>query len=127
MHHLRIMRISSKIIQIINGSRTIGKFFVFIFYYNCLVIKLYSFRYRDSDNFNHHTSILSSISENYNIPCYEEVSRDLDVNLAQVDMEHLKTEDIHNILSTLPSMCGQDLQVVIYKMKYLLFKYYFVY
>jgi len=74
---------------------------------------LYSFRYRDSDNFNHHTSILSSISENYNIPCYEEVSRDLDVNLAQVDMEHLKTEDIHNILSTLPSMCGQDLQVYI--------------
>lgn len=78
-----------------------------------MVIKLYSFRYRDSDNFNHHTSILSSISENYNIPCYEEVSRDLDVNLAQVDMEHLKTEDIHNILSTLPSMCGQDLQVYI--------------
>ncbi|KAL5244694.1 hypothetical protein ACI65C_012104 [Semiaphis heraclei] len=70
------------------------------------------YRYRDSDNFNHHTSILSSISENYNIPCYEEVSRDLDVNLAQVDMEHLKTEDIHNILSTLPSMCGQDLQNV---------------
>jgi len=118
MHHLKIIRISSKIIQIINGSRTIGKFFVFIFYYNCLVIKLYSFRYRDSDNFNHHTSILSSISENYNIPCYEEVSRDLDVNLAQVDMEHLKTEDIHNILSTLPSMCGQDLQVAIYKIKY---------
>lgn len=73
--------------------------------------KSFYFRYRDSDNFNHHTSILSSISENYNIPCYEEVSRDLDVNLAQVDMEHLKTEDIHNILSTLPSMCGQDLQV----------------
>ncbi|VVC43433.1 Hypothetical protein CINCED_3A003902 [Cinara cedri] len=70
------------------------------------------YRYRDSDNFNHHTSILSSISENYNIPCYEDVSRDLDVNLAQVDMENLKTEDIHNILSTLPSMCGQDLQNV---------------
>ncbi|XP_025413860.1 uncharacterized protein LOC112685991 isoform X4 [Sipha flava] len=70
------------------------------------------YRYRDSDNFNHHTSILSSISENYNIPCYEDVSRDLDVNLAQVDMENLKTEDIHNILSTLPSMCGQDLQIV---------------
>ncbi|XP_050433042.1 uncharacterized protein LOC126840973 isoform X2 [Adelges cooleyi] len=68
------------------------------------------YRYRDSDNFNHHHSILSSISESYNVPCYEDVARDLDVNLAHIDMENLKTEDIHNILSTLPSMCGQDLQ-----------------
>jgi hypothetical protein len=104
------MQISSKIIQITNGLPIIGKSLAFILC-NYLIIKLCSLRYRDSDNFNHHTSILSSISENYNIPCYEEVSRDLDVNLAQVDMEHLKTEDIHNILSTLPSMCGQDLQV----------------
>lgn len=86
----------------------------YIFYICCnnnSITVFYFIRYRDSDNFNHHASILSSISENYNIPCYEDVSRDLDVNLAQVDMEHLKTEDIHNIFSTLPSMCGQDLQV----------------
>lgn len=82
-------------------------------------IDFYFIRYRDSDNFNHHASILSSISENFNVPCYEDVSRDLDVNLAQVDMENLKTEDIHNILSTLPSMCGQDLQV------YILFVFYY--
>lgn len=81
--------------------------------YSVLILCINCVRFRDSDNFNHHTSILSSISESYNIPCYENVSRDLDVNLAQVDMENLKTEDIHNILSTLPSMCGQDLQVCI--------------
>ncbi|XP_050539087.1 uncharacterized protein LOC126904254 isoform X2 [Daktulosphaira vitifoliae] len=70
------------------------------------------YRYRDPDNLNHHQSILTSISENYNVPCYEDVARDLDVNLAHVDMENLKSEDIHNILSTLPSMCGQDIQAI---------------
>ncbi|KAL1132844.1 hypothetical protein AAG570_010796 [Ranatra chinensis] len=47
----------------------------------------------------HHPSVLSS--------CYDELARDLDSQLAQVDMEDYSAQDI---LSTLPAMCCTELQ-----------------
>lgn len=37
---------------------------------------------------------------------YETLSRNLDANLAEIDMDDFHSEDIHNIL-TLPTMCGE--------------------
>ncbi|XP_042859970.1 uncharacterized protein LOC122245907 isoform X6 [Penaeus japonicus] len=37
---------------------------------------------------------------------YETLARNLDANLAQIDMDDFHSEDIHNIL-TLPTMCGE--------------------
>ncbi|KAK7872760.1 hypothetical protein R5R35_011887 [Gryllus longicercus] len=41
---------------------------------------------------------------------YEDLARDIDANLAEVDMEDFRSEDIHSVLSTLPAMCCGDLQ-----------------
>jgi hypothetical protein len=41
------------------------------------------------------------------------MARDLDANLAEVDMEDFRTEDIHSILTTLPAMCCGELQVLV--------------
>ncbi|XP_049797885.1 uncharacterized protein LOC126215254 [Schistocerca nitens] len=61
----------------------------------------------------HHVSVLS-YSEDAGLrhggPRYDDLARDLDANLAEVDMEDLRTEDIHSILSTLPAMCCADIQ-----------------
>ncbi|XP_054280319.1 uncharacterized protein LOC128998281 isoform X2 [Macrosteles quadrilineatus] len=53
-----------------------------------------------------HRSILS-LSASYEEGCYDDLARDLDTQLAQVDMEDFRAEDI---LTTLPAMCCQDLQ-----------------
>ncbi|XP_046684117.1 uncharacterized protein LOC124369951 isoform X3 [Homalodisca vitripennis] len=50
-----------------------------------------------------HRSILS-LSASYEEGCYDDLARDLDTQLAQVDMEDFRAEDI------LPAMCCQDLQ-----------------
>lgn len=70
-------------------------------------------RYRDG-GIHHHTSILSSLSESYGGPedvgYYEALSKNLDANLAEADMESFRTEDIHALLTTLPAMCT-DMQL----------------
>jgi hypothetical protein len=40
------------------------------------------------------------------------MAKNLDANLAEVDMEDFRTEDIHSILTTLPAMCCGELQVL---------------
>lgn len=55
-----------------------------------------------------HTSILSSLCTSYG---YNDMARDLDANLAQVDMEDFRTEDIHSFLHGLPQICCTDVHV----------------
>lgn len=62
-------------------------------------------RYRE--NHHHATSILSSLSASYEVGRYDDLARDIDSQLAQVDMEDFRAEDI------LPAMCCGDLQVKI--------------
>ncbi|XP_039289905.1 uncharacterized protein LOC111050470 isoform X3 [Nilaparvata lugens] len=57
--------------------------------------------YRES---HHHASILSSLSASYEVGHYDDLARDIDSQLAQVDMEDFRAEDI------LPAMCCGDLQ-----------------
>ncbi|XP_065216209.1 uncharacterized protein LOC135842599 isoform X2 [Planococcus citri] len=66
----------------------------------------YSYR-GDANNIcnNMHTSILSSLCTSYG---YNDMARDLDANLAQVDMEDFRTEDIHSFLHSLPQICCTD-------------------
>lgn len=54
----------------------------------------------------HHASILS-LSTSYGVGCYDDLARDIDTQLAEVDMENFRAEDI---LTTLPAMCCADLQ-----------------
>lgn len=68
----------------------------------------------------HQVSVLSSLSESYargllssgvdgkSCGLYDDLARNLDANLAEVDMENFCAEDIHSLLNTLPTMC--DLQ-----------------
>ncbi|XP_067013315.2 serine-rich adhesin for platelets [Anabrus simplex] len=61
----------------------------------------------------HHVSVLSSLATSHacdDPTYYEDMARNLDANLAEVDMEDFRTEDIHSILTTLPAMCCEDLQ-----------------
>lgn len=67
------------------------------------------FRYRE--NTNHHQSILS-LSTSHELGYYDDMARNLDANLAEVDMDDFHREDIHSILSTLPNMCCNDMQVI---------------
>lgn len=63
-------------------------------------------RYREGGT-NHHTSILS-LPETYDagdIKYYDVLSKNMDANLAEVDIESFRTEDIHALLTTLPPMC----------------------
>lgn len=76
--------------------------------------------YRYREGLPHHVSVLSSLSESYargllssgvdGKACglYDDLARNLDANLAEVDMENFCAEDIHSLLNTLPTMC--DLQ-----------------
>jgi hypothetical protein len=45
------------------------------------------------------------------------MARNLDANLAEVDMEDFRSEDIHSILTTLPAMCCGELQVLVMREK----------
>ncbi|KAE8742564.1 hypothetical protein FOCC_FOCC011858 [Frankliniella occidentalis] len=72
------------------------------------------------EGMHHQVSVLSSLSESYarglltsgvdDKACglYDDLARNLDANLAEVDMENFCAEDIHSLLNTLPTMC--DLQ-----------------
>lgn len=56
------------------------------------------------------SSIMSTLSASYmynDLDCYNDIARDIDVNLAQVDMEDFRTEDIHSLLHTLPQIDAQ--------------------
>ncbi|XP_055715943.1 uncharacterized protein LOC129809843 isoform X2 [Phlebotomus papatasi] len=50
-----------------------------------------------------HQSILSSLSASYNgigeLSYYEDLAKNIDVNLAEVDMESFRAEDIHSLLN----------------------------
>lgn len=54
-----------------------------------------------------HQSVLSSISS-YNgigeLSYYDDFAKNIDANLAEVDMESFRAEDIHSLLTTLPSL-----------------------
>ena len=62
---------------------------------------------------NTHPSVLSSLSASYtkdDLGYYDDLARNLDANLAEVDMESFKTSDIHNLLTALPTMCTDPVQ-----------------
>lgn len=57
-----------------------------------------------------HQSVLSSLSASYNgigeLSYYDDLAKNIDANLAGVDMESFRAEDINRLLmSTLPNMC----------------------
>ncbi|PSN43503.1 hypothetical protein C0J52_13412 [Blattella germanica] len=74
--------------------------------------------YRDGSSTTHHSlhqhaSVLSSLNASYgcdDLSYYDDIAKNLDANLAEVDMENFRTEDIHSILTTLPAMCCGELQ-----------------
>lgn len=55
-----------------------------------------------------HQSILSSLSASYSgigeLSYYEDLAKNIDANLAEVDMESFRTEDIHSLLTKLPTV-----------------------
>lgn len=58
-------------------------------------------RYKDN-HYCHQQSILSlSRSQDF---YYEDMARNIDANLAEVDMDDFNREDIHSVLSTLPNI-----------------------
>ncbi|XP_031333740.1 uncharacterized protein LOC116163770 isoform X2 [Photinus pyralis] len=68
------------------------------------------YNYRDGST-NHHTSILS-LSEPYDandVGYYDVLAKNMDANLAEADMESFRTEDIHALLTNLPTMCTDPL------------------
>ncbi|XP_044730714.1 uncharacterized protein LOC123293839 isoform X2 [Chrysoperla carnea] len=70
--------------------------------------------YRDSSSNLQHVSVLSSLCTSYtgdDLGFYDAMSKNLDANLAEADMESFRTEDIHSLLTTLPTMCT-DMQIV---------------
>lgn len=56
-----------------------------------------------------HQSVLSSLSASYNgigeLSYYDDLAKNIDANLAEVDMESFRAEDINLLLSTIPSFC----------------------
>ncbi|KAK0078832.1 hypothetical protein PV325_002048 [Microctonus aethiopoides] len=60
-----------------------------------------------------HPSVLSSLSTSYtqdDLGYYDDLARNLDANLAEVDMESFRTADIHTLLTALPVMCTDPVQ-----------------
>lgn len=53
-----------------------------------------------------HRSVLS-LTSSHEVGYYDEIARNLDANLAEVEMEDFQSHDIHSILSTLHN----DIQV----------------
>lgn len=73
---------------------------------------IFNHRYRDG-SLHVHPSVLTSLSTSYNhddFTYYDDLSRNLDANLAEVDMESFKTADIHTLLTALPVMCTDPVQ-----------------
>ncbi|XP_034234685.1 uncharacterized protein LOC117641457 isoform X5 [Thrips palmi] len=72
------------------------------------------------EGMHHQVSVLSSLSESYargllssgvdgkSCGLYDDLARNLDANLAEVDMENFCAEDIHSLLNTLPTMCDMQ-------------------
>ncbi|XP_053682235.1 uncharacterized protein DDB_G0283357 isoform X2 [Sabethes cyaneus] len=62
-----------------------------------------------------HQSILSALSASYNgigeLSYYEDLAKNIDANLAEVDMENFHAEDIHSLLTTLPTMCSESAEL----------------
>lgn len=56
-----------------------------------------------------HQSVLSSLSASYNgigeLSYYDDMAKNIDANLAEVDMESFRAEDINLLLSAIPSYC----------------------
>uniref|UniRef100_A0A0C9PQ90 RUSC2_0 protein n=2 Tax=Fopius arisanus TaxID=64838 RepID=A0A0C9PQ90_9HYME len=68
--------------------------------------------YRDG-SLHVHPSVLSSLSMSYtqdDLGYYDDLARNLDANLAEVDMESFRTADIHTLLTALPVMCTDPVQ-----------------
>ncbi|XP_012222249.2 uncharacterized protein [Linepithema humile] len=60
-----------------------------------------------------HPSVLSSLSASYSpkdLGYYDDLARNLDANLAEIDMESFRTADIHTLLTALPVMCTEPVQ-----------------
>lgn len=79
----------------------------------CSDIYIYvNFRYRDG-GLHIHPSVLSSLSASYSpkdLGYYDDLARNLDANLAEIDMESFRTADIHTLLTALPVMCTEPVQ-----------------
>ncbi|XP_020294993.1 uncharacterized protein LOC109860372 isoform X3 [Pseudomyrmex gracilis] len=70
------------------------------------------YEYRDG-RLHIHPSVLSSLSASYSprdVGYYDDLSRNLDANLAEIDMESFRTADIHTLLTALPVMCTEPVQ-----------------
>lgn len=56
-----------------------------------------------------HQSVLSSLSASYNgigeLSYYDDLAKNIDANLAGVDIESFRAEDINLLLSAIPSIC----------------------
>lgn len=78
----------------------------------CLLF--YSYR----DGVQHH-SILSSLSASYNgigeLSYYEDMAKNLDANLAEVDMENFRSEDINSLLHRQQEESGNPTRKLILK------------
>ncbi|XP_015176459.1 PREDICTED: uncharacterized protein LOC107066398 isoform X1 [Polistes dominula] len=60
-----------------------------------------------------HPSVLSTLSASYtreDVGYYDDLSRNLDANLAEIDMESFRSADIHTLLTALPVMCTDPVQ-----------------
>ncbi|XP_072756496.1 uncharacterized protein [Anoplolepis gracilipes] len=60
-----------------------------------------------------HPSVISSLSVSYSskdLGYYDDLARNLDANLAEIDMESFRTADIHTLLTALPVMCTEPTQ-----------------
>ncbi|GAB1869799.1 Iporin [Camponotus japonicus] len=60
-----------------------------------------------------HPSVISSLSVSYSskdLGYYDDLARNLDANLAEIDMESFRTADIHTLLTALPVMCTEPAQ-----------------
>lgn len=59
-----------------------------------------------------HQSVLSSLSASYNgigeLSDYDDLAKNIDANLAGVDMESFRAEDINLLLSAIPHMCKSN-------------------
>ncbi|XP_063704133.1 uncharacterized protein LOC134833663 isoform X2 [Culicoides brevitarsis] len=67
--------------------------------------------YRDPTMMQQHQSVLSSLFSYSGIgelSYYEDLAKNIDANLAEVDMESFRAEDIHSLLTNLPTICSQQ-------------------
>lgn len=74
-------------------------------YFSNIKMNFYTRSYREGVT---HHSVLSSLSASHNgigeLSYYEDLAKNIDANLAEVDMESFRAEDIHSLLTNLPSL-----------------------